>query len=104
MSSERSVKDLSGPYTFRLSRAVGFEPATSLVRNTHPHFDYLRHNTWERRVPSPPTALYQCSRLVLGCFRRDHDAISTRPHGRGGVCACDQCAYPKGSRLECPRQ
>src|SRR6266853_899629 len=35
MSSERSVKDLSGPYTKRLVGANGFEPSTSWSRTRH---------------------------------------------------------------------
>src|SRR6266853_6384758 len=35
MSSERSVKDLSGPYIKRLVGANGFEPSTSWSRTRH---------------------------------------------------------------------
>src|SRR5258707_7760837 len=35
MSSERSVKDLSGPYIKRLVGANGFEPSTSWSRTKH---------------------------------------------------------------------
>ena len=34
MSSERSVKDLSGPYIKRLVGAKGFEPSTSWSRTS----------------------------------------------------------------------
>src|SRR6266853_6585271 len=35
MSSERSVKDLSGPYTKEVVGAKGFEPSTSWSRTRH---------------------------------------------------------------------
>jgi hypothetical protein len=34
MSSERSVKDLSGPYKFNMAERVGFEPTVGVSLHT----------------------------------------------------------------------